>query len=152
MKLIIEDYPYKVECVERILQNIDALQNKDGFVRVSYVGYCYNNSIKDCVFFLPKVIINEAEPPRVLGKYLPEDIIDVSVEDRVDMCLKHLEYLKELKNEKLACLEIRNHIGWYFKGIKGSNELKNKVYKTTNIHDIICLLKEFKEDKLWLKN
>ncbi len=78
MKLIIEDYPYKVECVEHILQNIDALQNKDGFVRVSYVGYCYNNSIKDCVFFLPKVIINEAEPPRVLGKYLPEDIIDVS--------------------------------------------------------------------------
>ena len=78
MKLIIEDYPYKVECVERILQNIDALQNKDGFVRVSYVGYCYNKSIKDCVFFIPKVIINEADPPRVLGKYLPEDIIDVS--------------------------------------------------------------------------
>ena len=31
-------------------------------------------------------------------------------------------------------------------------ELKNKVYKTTNIHDIICLLKEFKEVKSWLKN
>ena len=81
-----------------------------------------------------------------------KDIIDVSIEDRVDMCLKHLEYLNELKNEKLACLEIRNHIGWYFKGIKSSNELKNKVYKTTNIHDIICLLKEFKEGKSWLKN
>jgi nifR3 family TIM-barrel protein len=81
-----------------------------------------------------------------------KDMIDVSIEDRVDMCLKHLEYLKELKNEKLACLEIRNHIGWYFKGIKSSNELKNKVYKTTNIHDIICLLKEFKEEKAWLKN
>ena len=42
------------------------------------------------------------------------------------MCLKHLSYLKEIKNDKLACLEIRNHIGWYFKGINGSNELKNK--------------------------
>ena len=81
-----------------------------------------------------------------------KDMIDVSIEDRVDMCLKHLEYLNELKNEKLACLEIRNHIGWYFKGIKSSSELKNKVYKTTNIHDIICLLKEFKEEKAWLKN
>ncbi len=81
-----------------------------------------------------------------------KELIDVSVEDKIDMCLKHLEYLKELKNEKLACLEIRNHIGWYFKGIKSANELKNKVYKTTNIHDIICLLKEFKEEKLWLKN
>ena len=81
-----------------------------------------------------------------------KELIDVSVEDKIDMCLKHLEYLNELKNEKLACLEIRNHIGWYFKGIKCANELKNKVYKTTNIHDIICLLKEFKEDKLWLRD
>ena len=73
-------------------------------------------------------------------------LIDVSVEDRVDMCLKHLDYLKELKNEKLACLEIRNHIGWYFKGIKKANELKNKVYQTTNIHDIIQLLNVFREE------
>ena len=81
-----------------------------------------------------------------------KEVVDVTVEDRIDMCLKHLEYLNNLKSEKLACLEIRNHIGWYFKGIKGSNELKNKVYKTTNIHDIICLLKEFKEGKSWLRN
>lgn len=71
--------------------------------------------------------------------------IAVSIVDRIDMCLKHLKLLDSLKNEKLACLEIRNHISWYFKGIKGANELKNKVYQTTNIHDIILLLNEFKE-------
>ena len=74
-----------------------------------------------------------------------KDVIDVSIVDRIDMCLKHLKLLDCLKNEKLACLEIRNHISWYFKGIKGANELKNKVYQTTNIHDIILLLNEFKE-------
>jgi tRNA-dihydrouridine synthase len=68
------------------------------------------------------------------------------------MCLKHLLYLKDLKNEKLACLEIRNHISWYFKGIKSANELKNKVYKTSSIRDIISLLNEFKEEKGWQKN
>ena len=36
-----------------------------------------------------------------------KDVINVSVEDRIDMCLKHLLYLNDLKNEKLACLEIR---------------------------------------------
>lgn len=71
-------------------------------------------------------------------------LIDISLKDRVDMCLRHLDYLKDLKNEKLACLEIRNHISWYFKGIKGCNELKNKVYQTTSIRDIISLLNEFK--------
>ena len=75
-----------------------------------------------------------------------EELLAVSNEERVDMCLKHLKYLEELKNEKLACLEIRNHIGWYFKGIKSANEVKNKVYQTSSIHDIICVLKEFKEE------
>lgn len=73
------------------------------------------------------------------------NFINIEMTDRVDMCLKHLNYLQNLKNEKLACLEIRNHIGWYFKGIKGANELKNKVYQTTSIRDIIELLNEFKE-------
>ena len=75
-----------------------------------------------------------------------KDMIDVSIKDRIDICLKHLEYLKDLKNEKLACLEIRSHIGWYFKGIKNANVLKNKVYQCDNIHDIICLLKKYGDD------
>ena len=75
-----------------------------------------------------------------------EEILTISNEERVDMCLIHLKYVEELKNEKLACLEIRNHIGWYFKGIKSANEVKNKVYQTSSIHDIICVLKEFKEE------
>ena len=74
------------------------------------------------------------------------EIIDVTLDDRVDMCLKHLNMLKNLKDEKRACLEIRNHIGWYFKGIKSANELKNKIYQTSNIHDIILLLNKFRED------
>lgn len=75
-----------------------------------------------------------------------QPIIDVSIADKVDMCLKHLKYLVELKSEKMACLEIRNHIGWYFKGVPGANTLKNKVYQTSNIRDIIVILNEFKEE------
>ena len=71
--------------------------------------------------------------------------IIISLNDRIDMCLKHLNYLYDLKGEKLACLEIRNHIAWYFKGIKGANEIKNKVYQTSSIHDIISLLNGFRE-------
>ena len=74
-----------------------------------------------------------------------KEIEEVSPLDRVDMCLKHLDNLKEVKNEKTACLEIRNHIGWYFKGIKDANVVKNKIYQTSNIHDIIDILNEFKE-------
>ena len=71
---------------------------------------------------------------------------NISIIDRIDMCLKHLDYLSNLKDEKLACLEIRNHIGWYLKSIPDANKIKNKVYQTTNIHDIIKILNEFKEE------
>ena len=80
-----------------------------------------------------------------------EDLEDITIEDKINMCLKHLSYLKELKNDKLACLEIRNHINWYFKGIKSANEIKNKIYQTTDIHDIISMLITFREEKPWLK-
>ena len=74
-----------------------------------------------------------------------KELEEVTPFDRVDMCLRHLENLKAVKNEKTACLEIRNHIGWYFKGVKDANVLKNKIYQTSNIHDIIVILNEFKE-------
>lgn len=75
-----------------------------------------------------------------------KNIVNVDLNERIDTCLKHLNYLYDLKGEKLACLEIRNHISWYFKGIKGSNELKNKIYQVSSIHDIISLLNNFREE------
>lgn len=82
-----------------------------------------------------------------INSYLEgKSTVSVSLNDRIDMCLEHLKLLCEIKNEKVACLEIRNHVSWYFKGIKCANELKNKVYKTTSIHDIISLLEDFREE------
>lgn len=95
----------------------------------------------------------------VLGNpWLIRDCIDflngnsikfVSIEDRINMCLKHIDYLRTFKDDKLVSLEIRSHIAWYFKGVKGCSILKNKVYQTSSIHDIILLLNEFKESDLY---
>ncbi len=69
-----------------------------------------------------------------------------SLEEKIDMCIKHLNYLKEIKPDKVARLEIRNHIGWYLKGMKNSNEIKNKVYQCLTIHDIMQVLVAYKEE------
>lgn len=65
--------------------------------------------------------------------------------DRVDMCLKHLKYLTECQCEKQAVLEIRSHIAWYLKGMKGSNEIKNMIFKTKNIEEIEKILLDYKK-------
>ena len=69
-----------------------------------------------------------------------------TIEEKIDMCKKHLSYLNNLKDEKLATLEIRSHIGWYFKGVKNSSVIKNKICKCTNIHDILLILDDFMEE------
>ena len=74
-----------------------------------------------------------------------KEICSVSNKEKIDMCLHHLDYLNSLKDEHLACLEIRNHIGWYLKGMKDGNVVKNNIYQTSNIRDIIDILNEFKE-------
>lgn len=71
---------------------------------------------------------------------------NVSVNDKIAMILHHLDYLSNLKNEHIATLEIRNHIGWYLKGVPGGTIVKNKIYQTTKIRDIISILNIFKEE------
>ena len=75
------------------------------------------------------------------GKEIPKEVTPL---EKIDMCIKHLKLLSELKNEKIAVLEIRNHIAWYLKGVDGSNQLKNKVYQMTNLCDILHVLEEFR--------
>ena len=72
--------------------------------------------------------------------------VGISVDDKISMILHHLDYLSHLKNERIATLEIRNHIGWYLKGVSGGTVIKNKIYQTTKIRDIISILNEFKEE------
>lgn len=66
--------------------------------------------------------------------------------EKIDMCLKHLNYLVNIKEEKVATLEIRNHIAWYLKGMKGANGIKNKIYQTSRIDDIINLLNDYRKE------
>ena len=85
---------------------------------------------------------------REINAYLEDETILEKPTDieRIDMCLKHLNYLKKIKPEKIVCLEIRNHAAWYLKGIKGSSEVKNKIMTSTKICDIITILNDFKEE------
>lgn len=82
-----------------------------------------------------------------INEYLDDNIIIPKPTDieKIDMCLKHLDYLIKYKSEKLACLEIRTHIAWYLKGIEGAKLVKEKIYTKNKICDIIAILNDFKE-------
>ena len=78
MRIIIEGYKYKAADVKEVLQGIDALENVEGSVIVNYVGYYYNSHINDCVFILPKVLLETVDKKDlVFGKHRPEEIINL---------------------------------------------------------------------------
>lgn len=93
MKLLIEEYQYDVADVEDVLEGLFTLQDIDRKVSVSYVGYFYNPNVKvrDVVFILPKVLIDERG--LVFGKYEPRDLInldDAELEDE-----RHRKFIYE---------------------------------------------------------
>jgi nifR3 family TIM-barrel protein len=66
--------------------------------------------------------------------------------EKIDMCLKHFKYLLEIKNEKVALLEMRTHSAWYIKGLKNSSIIKNEIFKCEKKEDLIKILTDYKND------
>lgn len=73
MILLIEGYNYKADDVKEVLEGLGLLENLNQEVIVNYVGYMYNPHIKDCVFILPKVLIDDNE--KAFGHIDPTDLI-----------------------------------------------------------------------------
>jgi len=83
--------------------------------------------IRDCIDYLDKGI-------------LPKE---VTLEEKINMIKKHLEYLMATKNYKSAMLEIRSHAAWYLKGLPDAKTLKENIFKTTTHEQLLELLDEY---------
>ena len=59
MRIIIEEHQYPASVVEDVLDGITNLRDVEGKVSVNYVGYYYNPKLNDCVFILPKVLMED---------------------------------------------------------------------------------------------
>ena len=79
MRILIEEYQYDYEDVANVLKGLGVLQDVDGKVSLSYVGYYFNDDpdVNDCVFILPKVLLEgEFGKEKVFGHIEPKDLIN----------------------------------------------------------------------------
>lgn len=75
MRIIIEEHKYAAADVKDVLKGIDALENVEGYVSVNYVGYFYNTDkdVRDCVFILPKVLLEDVNGKElVFGDFIKD--------------------------------------------------------------------------------
>lgn len=83
---------------------------------------------------------------RDIVNYLEDGAVPkvISKDEKIDMCIKHMNYLLSFKDEKTAVLEMRSHIAWYLKGLDGVNEIKREIFKATTEKDVLEILTKFK--------
>ena len=75
------------------------------------------------------------------GKLLPEP----TKQDKIDMIKKHLNYLLEIKPEKVALLEMRTEASYYLKGLKGAAPYKIKLFQAKTKEEFLNVIDEFSQ-------
>ena len=78
MHIIFEEHSYRAEDVKNVLKDIGAMQDVDKNVNITYVGYFYSETVKDCVFILPKVLLKDEKDEE--GKHI-EVLADIEPRD-----------------------------------------------------------------------
>lgn len=74
MRILIEEHQYQAtDEILKVVSELGPTIGVNGKVSIGYVGYYYNMAIKDCVFILPKVLMDESG--KVFEKHEPKDII-----------------------------------------------------------------------------
>lgn len=66
--------------------------------------------------------------------------------EKIDMSLRHLELLFKVKPERMAIREMRKHIAWYIKGIKGSAEMRDKINRVDQRCELEETLLKYKDE------
>lgn len=57
--------------------------------------------------------------------------------EKMELCLKHFNYLLEIKPEKVAVLEMRTHGAWYLKGLPNGVSVKKRLYEIKTKEEFI---------------
>ena len=72
------------------------------------------------------------------GELLPEP----TPQQKIEKALRHARMLIEYKGEYIGVREMRKHISWYIKGVKGAAELRGKINTVNSYHDMEKLLSQ----------
>ena len=72
-----------------------------------------------------------------------EKLLDPTPEEKVLKAIDHLDYLTDLKGERMAVLEMRSHIPWYIKGLRNANSVKRETQELTRADDVKRVLMNY---------
>lgn len=82
------------------------------------------------------------------GELLPEP----GIEEKMRIAILHMDRLAALKGEHVAVREMRKHLAWYLKGMKGAARVKDVIMEETKRDEMVRILENFVVDSLAVAN
>lgn len=73
------------------------------------------------------------------GTLLPEP----PAEEKIRIAVLHMDRLVALKGENTAVREMRKHLAWYLKGLKGAARIKDVIMEETSRDNMVRILNDF---------
>lgn len=73
------------------------------------------------------------------GELLPEP----GAEEKIRIAILHMDRLAALKGENVAVREMRKHLAWYLKGLKGAARIKDSIMEETRRNEMVRILEDF---------
>lgn len=80
---------------------------------------------------------------RISNKIKGEKDTPPSFDEIINTALLHLDMVVNLKGERVGVREMRKHMAWYIKGLKHSNEIKNKINTVETQEEIKKIMLEY---------
>ncbi|OPJ54831.1 tRNA dihydrouridine synthase DusB [Alkalithermobacter paradoxus] len=71
-----------------------------------------------------------------------------TLEERVTMAIRHLNMDIKEKGEYVGIREMRKHIGWYLKGLKGSSKVRDEINRITDYNEVLQKLNTYLKESL----
>ncbi len=71
-----------------------------------------------------------------------EKPVNVDFKEKLRVIKKQFQYVIAEKGEDVAIKEMRKHIGWYIKGVKGCAKIRDQLNRKENLYEIERLLEE----------
>lgn len=85
---------------------------------------------------------------REINEYLKNGTIlpPVSIKERLNIMLKHIELMLKYKDPHNAIMESRKHTAWYLKGMRGAAKLRKMCGEINSFEDILAIYEKALEN------
>jgi len=119
-----------------VIGNGDIWSASDALKMIDYTG-CDGVMIGRAAMGNP-FIFREAVELLENGKEIPP----ATLEERINMAIRHLDLTCKYKSEAIAIREMRKHFAWYTRGMRGAAKIREKINRAATRDELISAVKE----------